>query len=136
MDIHQAEAGLKAWSPRRYGTPDVTKVGAILDDALAHDMFTQAAQAVRMPAGIDPISIHSPAGVFDAFFLVGGVGLLRTDLDAKVFKLLSETDVGANQAAPASRTQTTSPLGRSWPNGQRRSQNQQPQARPFPVDSQ
>jgi hypothetical protein len=36
--------------------------------------------------------------VFDAFVLVSGGGTLRTDLDVKVFKLLSETDVALNLA--------------------------------------
>lgn len=116
--IHQAVTGLKAWSPSRYGTLDVTQGGTILDDALSYDVFAQAAQAVRKPMGIDPMgglpvkrvfsigvsqsanrlvmyhnSIHPLGGVFDALSLVGGGGLLRTDLEVKVFKLLSETDV-------------------------------------------
>jgi Alpha/beta hydrolase domain len=39
-------------------------------------------------------SIHPLAGVFDAFFLYLGLGgLLRTDLDVKVFKVNTETDL-------------------------------------------
>jgi Alpha/beta hydrolase domain len=44
-------------------------------------------------------SIHPLASVFDAFLLGVGGGQLRADLDVKVFKLLSETDIAANQAA-------------------------------------
>jgi Alpha/beta hydrolase domain len=125
VGIHQPVTGLKAWSPSRYGTLDVTQGGTIIDDALAYDIFSQAAQAVRSSQGVDPMeglqaervlaigvsqsanrlviyhnSIHLLAGIFDAFFLVGGGGLLRTDLDVKAFKVLSETDVATlGQAA-------------------------------------
>jgi hypothetical protein len=123
--IHTAVTGLKAWNPSRYGTLDVTKGGAITDDALSYDIFSQAAQAVRSPLGIDPMgglpvkrvyaigasqsanrltlyhnSIHPLAGVVDAFSLIGGGRFLRWDMDVKVFKVLSETDIGGtmNQA--------------------------------------
>jgi hypothetical protein len=112
---------LKSWSPSRYGILDVTQGGTILTDALSFDIFSQAAQAVRSPAGISPMgalhvevilavgvsqsairglapyhnSIHPLANVFDGFFLVGGGGLLRTDLSVKSFKGLSETDIAA-----------------------------------------
>lgn len=122
--IHAPSTGLRAWSPSRYGTLDVTQAGAILDDSLSYDIFAQAAQAVRSPKGVDPMgglrverviaigvsgsanrlaiyhnSIHPLAGVFDAFLLVAGGGQLRTDLDVRVFKTLTETDVAGNQAA-------------------------------------
>ena len=124
VGVHQPVTGLKAWSPSRYGTLDVTQGGAILDDALSYDIFSQASQAVRNPAGVDPMgglhvervlatggsqsaarlvtyhnSIHPLAGVFDAFFLVVGGRLLRTDLDVKVFKVQSETDIAGIHAA-------------------------------------
>ena len=116
--IHTPVTGLRAWSPSRYETLDVTQNGQILDDSLCYDIYSQAAQAIRHPVGVDPMgglpvklvlalgvsqsanrlsvyhnSIHPLAGVVDAFsFYVGGT-LLRTDLDVKVFKTLSETDV-------------------------------------------
>ena len=118
VSIHQPVTGLTAWSPSRYKTLDVTQGGAILDDALSYDIFSQAAQAVRCPEGIDPMrglhvervfaagasgpanrlviyhnSIHPLAGVIDAFFLAVGGGRLRTDLNVKVFLFLSETEV-------------------------------------------
>ncbi len=123
--VHQTGTGLKAWSPTRYGTLDVSDGGSIRDDALSYDIFSQAAQAVRSPAGISPVgslavkrilavgvsqaairglapyynSIHPLTEVFDGFLLIGGGGLLRTDLSVNAFKLLSETDVaiGGNQ---------------------------------------
>ena len=113
--------GLKAWSPGRYGTLDVTEGGKILDDALSYDIFSQAAEAVRSPVGVDPMgglnverviaisananlatyhnSIHPLAGVFDAFLVAFNGGKLRTDLDVKVLKLLNETSIAGNQAA-------------------------------------
>jgi alpha/beta hydrolase family protein len=124
VGIHQPVTGLKAWSPIRYGSLDVTQGGSIADDSLAYDIFSQAAQAVRNPMGVDPMSglpvkrvfatggsqsaarlvdyhnaIHPLAGVFDGYFIVVGGGLLRTDLNVKVFKVLSETDVAGIQAA-------------------------------------
>jgi hypothetical protein len=116
--IHTPVTGLRAWSPSRYGTMDVTQNGQILDDSLCFDIFSQAAQAIRHPVGVDPTgglavrrlvaigasqsanllsiyhnSIHPLAGVVDAFsFYVGGTAL-RTDLGVKVFKTVSETDV-------------------------------------------
>ena len=116
--IHTPVIGLKDWSPARYGMLDVTQNGQILDDSLCYDIYSQAAQAVRHPAGIDPMgglpvklvvaigasqsanrlslyhnSIYPLAGVVDAFsFYVGGTAL-RTDLEVKVFKTLSESDI-------------------------------------------
>jgi hypothetical protein len=122
--IHDPATGLKAWSPTRYETLHVTHGGTILDDALSFDIYSQAAQAVRKPTGIDPMgglhvervfaiggstsaarlvtyhnSIHPLAGVFDAFVPIAGGGQLRTDLDVKVFKLLTESAIAGNQAA-------------------------------------
>ncbi len=111
-------SGLKAWSPTRYASLNLAS------DALSWDIFSQAAQAVRNPVGVDPMgglpvrrvlaaglsmaanrllmyhnSIHPLAEVFDAILLVGGGALLRTDLEVNVFKLLSETDVAGNANA-------------------------------------
>jgi hypothetical protein len=110
--------GLKAWSPVRYGTLDVTAGGTVTDDSLSYDIFSQAAVALRSTKGTRPLGSLQPARIFavgasqsagrlstyhnavhplhqvvDAFYLlVGGAGL-RTDLDVKVFQYLSETDV-------------------------------------------
>jgi hypothetical protein len=113
--------GLKAWSPLRYGTLDVTAGGTITDDSLCYDIFAQAAQAIRCPVGIDPMagldaklilaigasqsasrltiyynSIHPLHNVVDAFYLlVGGYGT-RTDLSTKIFQVVSEREVKNN----------------------------------------
>lgn len=118
VGVHQPVSGLRAWSPIRYGSLDVTAGGTVLDDSLSYDIYSQAAQALRNPTGVDPLgglrpqvlvaigasqsegrlvlyhnSIQPLAGVFDAFFLHIGGGRLRTDLDVKVFKMNSETEV-------------------------------------------
>ncbi len=91
-------------------------------DGLSWDIFSQAGQAVRYPQGTDPMgglkvervfavgwsqsanrlslyhnSIQPLANVFDAFGLMGNDGPavleLRTDVGAKVFKILPETDI-------------------------------------------
>ncbi len=129
--VHTPVVGLRAWSPTRYGTQspygalDLTQNGTITNDGLCWDVFSQAAQAVRHPQGVDPMgglhvvralaagysqsaqrlasyhnSIHPQAEVFDAFALIGLDGPvllpLRTDLDVKVFKVQPETNVAGN----------------------------------------
>jgi hypothetical protein len=121
--VHTPVTGLKAWNPSRYGSLDVPIVAGNVD-ALSFDIFSQAAQAVKMPLGVDPMgglhvervvglgtsgsatngilpyhnTIHSLAGVFDGFFVVigGSTAALRTDLDVKVFKLWTETEVAGS----------------------------------------
>jgi Alpha/beta hydrolase domain len=115
---------LKVWSPKRYGTLDVTAGGTIDGDALSYDVFAQAAQAVRTSGSANVMgglkvervfatghsqsagrlatyvnSVHPLATVFDAVVLHGGGGRVRTDLDIPVWKLLAETDVLGTQAA-------------------------------------
>ncbi len=126
---------LKAsWNPSRYGTLKIPNTGPIMGDTegLSWDIFSQAAQAVRHPQGVDPLgglpverlfavgwsqsanrlssyhnSIHPLANAFDAFALIGVHNQwlpLRTDLDVKVFKVLSEADVagtGGNRISQA-----------------------------------
>jgi hypothetical protein len=118
--IHAAVTGLRAWSPARYGTLDVTNGGAILNDALSYDIFSQAGQAVRDGAGgvlgdrlrVRHVlatghsqsagrlrtyynSIHPLAGVYEGFLIRGvpGASTLRTDLTTPIWKLNTESDV-------------------------------------------
>ena len=113
--IHNAATGLRAWSPGRYGTLDVRDGGTVTGDALAYDIFSQAAQAVRsVPAvmgGLNTKSViavgvsqsaghlapyvnavHPLAHVIDAAFLHIGGQLIRSDIDIPVLKLLSESE--------------------------------------------
>jgi hypothetical protein len=114
---------LREWSPDRYQSLDVNDRGDITDDALSYDIFTAAGLAVRGKANIPVLgslkaerliaighaqsaerlyhyfhSVHPlMPKVFDAVVLHGGGGKVRDDLNVRVFKLLSETDV-ASQA--------------------------------------
>lgn len=109
--------GLRAWSPVRYGTLDVTDGGTVLDDGLCYDIFSQAGQAVVHPVGVDPLaglhatrilaiggsqsafrlgiyydSIQPLAGLFQGFLLTGANPMARSDLGVPMFKLHTETD--------------------------------------------
>jgi hypothetical protein len=137
LGIHAPVSGLRAWSPTRYGTLDVTAGGTFTNDTLAYDIFSQAAQAVRYPSGADPLgglhvrqliavgisqsanrlvpyynSVQPVTGLFDGFLLIGGGGLLRTGAGPKAFKVLSETDL--NNQAQAAWRQPPSTRFRRW----------------------
>jgi len=131
---------LRTWSPTRYGTLDVTEGGAIVNDALAWDVYSQALQAIRHPRGVDPLgnlkvrrviadgesssaakltqyynAIHPTAGLADAFILNGAPEpnlLVRTDLETPAFKLLTETDVAV--IGHAQNRQADSDVLRTW----------------------
>ena len=136
--IHSA-TGLRAWSPTRYGSLDVTAGGTITDDSLSYDVFSQAVKAVRSPAGLDPLgqldpayvvatghsqsagrlatyynAVHPLADVVDAVVLHGGGGVLRTDTTTPVFRINSEGDVASGILSAAARAQADSPVLRSW----------------------
>ncbi len=116
---------LKQWSPSRYGTLDVSEGGAITNDALSYDIFTAAARAVKgatTPGVMGGLrverliatghsqsagrlytyftSVHPLAPIFDGVVLHGGGGILRPDLEVKVWKFLSETDVSGQTRQP------------------------------------
>jgi hypothetical protein len=119
---------LKEWSPARYGALDVDEGGKIAGDALAFDIFTAAAVAVRGKGSADVLgglkaarliaighsqsaallytyfhSVHPLIPkVYDGVVLHGGGAKVSEDLDVKVFKLLNETDVAgqANNRQP------------------------------------
>jgi hypothetical protein len=118
---------LREWSPTRYGSLDVTDGGAITDDAISYDIFGQAAQAIRSPAGIDPMGglevreiigkgasqsaarltpfynavqpLHEP--VIDLLYLAVGGGETRSDSPIPIFRILAETDVISSVARGA-----------------------------------
>jgi len=128
---------LKAWSPDRYGSLDVTEEGTITDDALSYDIYSQAGQAIRHPQGVDPLSglrprtmvalgesqsafrlstyvnsIHPLANVYQGFLLLSSLGNpIRTDPMAPVWKVLTEYDVGAFEASVR---QPDTSLYRTW----------------------
>ena len=113
--IHNASTGLKAWSPVRYATLDVRDGGTVGGDALAYDIFSQAAQAVRsVPVVMGGLhvqtiigmgvsqsaghlapyvnAVHPLAHVIDGAFLQVGGQIIRGDVDIPVFKVLSESE--------------------------------------------
>jgi hypothetical protein len=115
---------LKVWNKDRYGSLDVTDDGTIRNDALSYDIVADAGRAARNPHGADILgglkpqrvfatghtqssvrlasyvnSVHPLDPVFDAVILHGGGSKIRTDLNIKVWKLNSETDVIIGQAA-------------------------------------
>jgi hypothetical protein len=125
---------LKAWSPERYATLDVTDAGKISNDALSYDIFTASALLIRGKGKTDVMgglkverviatghsqsagrltiyvnSVHPLNPVFDAVMLHGGAGKIRGDIDTKVFKTFSETDV----RPPSARQPDTDKL-RTW----------------------
>jgi len=115
---------LKAWSPSRYGTLDVTQGGTITDDSLSYDIFSQAGQAILHPSGIDVLngmkprvilaigesqsafrlaayanSIQPLANLYDGILLLSSLGNpIRTDLNVPVWKILTEFDVASSEA--------------------------------------
>ena len=119
VGIHGTAAGLRVWSPVRYGDLDVTDGGTITDDSLSFDIWSQAAKAIWEPQDVNPLgnlvpnmviatgasqsqsylvyyhnSVHPLANLYDGFLLYLGVGrLLRTDLDTKVIKVNTENDI-------------------------------------------
>jgi len=116
---------LKVWNAGRYGELDVTKGGTINNDALSYDIFMQAGQALRSPAGIDVLGGLKPktfiatgesqsaqrlatfinavmplGNVYDGALLLSNFGQpVRSDPVVPVWKLLFEWDLQTGEAA-------------------------------------
>jgi len=109
--------GLKVWSPKRYGTMDVTASGKVTGDGLANDIYGQSAAAVRkvpeVLGGLRPTyviaagqsqsasrligylnAVHHRNPVFDAALLTvpPSYSPLREDLTIPIITVLSETE--------------------------------------------
>src|SRR5258708_38281017 len=54
---------LRALNAARFGGFVSTAGGTITGDALSYDIFSQAGQAIRHPAGVDPLGGLKPKGV-------------------------------------------------------------------------
>lgn len=123
VGLSAAQTGLKAWSPARYGTLDVTNGGKITGDALAADIYSQAGQAIRrVPAvlgGLKPTHViaagqsqsasrlgpylngpHHQAPVYDAALLTVSNQAIRPDIKIPVIKVLSETERNSARQQP------------------------------------
>lgn len=128
--------GLKAWSPTRYGSLDVTDGGTVTSDRLSYDIFAQAMQAARsvpsvlgglevertIAAGVSQSAgrlgvyvnaIHPLAPVADAVLLYIGGQRIREDLDIPVLKLLTETE-HVSQASELTSLQPDTDRIRVW----------------------
>jgi hypothetical protein len=123
VGLSAAQTGLKAWSPARYGTLDVTNGGKISGDALAADIYSQAGAAVRrVPAvlgGLKPTHLiaagqsqsagrlgpylngpHHRAPVYDAALLTVSNPAIRPDIKIPVIKVLSESERNSARQQP------------------------------------
>ncbi len=109
---------LRAWSPTRYGSLDVTGAGEYPGDQLSYDIFAQSAQALKTPGTVDPlrgldvdrvlaIGASQSAGrmttyynvvlpqeqaVFDGYAFIVGTAPSRVGPEP-IIQVLSETDV-------------------------------------------
>ena len=108
---------LRSWNPSRYGSLNVDVGGTVTGDALAYDIYSQAAQAVSHPTGVQPLGdlqpkmvlaigqsqsanqlaiyingVHPLHNAVDALILNAGGSLIRTDLDIPVWKVMNETE--------------------------------------------
>lgn len=121
VGVSAQNVGVNALKQRmgdRYSSLDVTDNGTVTGDGLSYDIFAAAGQAVRGKSGLSVLgglkaerviasghsqsagrlatyfnAIHPLTPVYDAVLLHGGGGKMRTDLNVKIWKLLSETDV-------------------------------------------
>ena len=109
---------LKQRAAERYSSLDVTDGGTVTNDALSYDVFTAAGAAVRGKGNLNVLgtlkaerliasghsqsagrlatyfnAVHPLSPMYDAVVLHGGGGKMRGDLNVKIWKLLSETDV-------------------------------------------
>jgi len=109
---------LKQRAAERYSSLDVTDGGTVSNDGLSYDVFTVAGAAVSGKGGLNVLgtlkaerliasghsqsagrlatyfnAVHPLSPVYDAVVLHGGGGKMRSDLNVKIWKLLSETDV-------------------------------------------
>ena len=129
---------LKAWSPTRYGTLDVTVGGTVNDDSLSYDIYSQAGKAIDSPTGVDPLhglipktiiatgesqsagrlanyanSIQVLANLYDGILGLSTLGnRIRQDLAVPFFKVLTEFDVTGFGEANVRQDDTA--LFRTW----------------------
>jgi hypothetical protein len=121
VGVSAQNVGVNALKQRmgdRYSPLDVTDNGTVGGDGLSYDIFAAAGQAVRGKSGVNVLgplkaerviasghsqsagrlatyfnAVHPLTPVYDAVLLHGGGGKMRADLNVKIWKLLSETDV-------------------------------------------
>ena len=119
-----AGRGLKQWNPTRYGSLDLTNGGTVTDDSQPFDIYSQIAQMLRNPRGIDPFegmkvtrvyaggasqggryliryynSVQPITRLYDGFLIGLSGGAPRLDHPTKLLKVYTENDVWRAQAA-------------------------------------
>ena len=127
VGVSAQNVGVSALKQRvadRYAALDVTDADTVKGDGLSYDIFTAAGMAVRGKSGQNVMgglkverviasghsqsagrlatyfnAVHPLTPVYDAVLLHGGGGKMRADLNVKIWKLLSETDVLGQVAA-------------------------------------
>ena len=129
---------LKAWSPKRYGTLDVSAGGTMNDDALSYDIYRQVGALIRhRGASVDFLGGLRPQHIiatgesqsalrlstyvnsvdpldheYDGFLLLSTLGMrIRPDIARPVFKISTEFDV---QDSEAGVRQPDGKLFRAW----------------------
>jgi hypothetical protein len=121
--LSNAQTGLKVWSPKRYGSLDVTAGGKVTGDGLSYDIYSQAAAAIRrVPAVLGGLrarlliaagqsqsagrlgpylnTVHARDPIYDAALLTVNNQALRNDLTIPVIKVLSETERNDSRSQP------------------------------------
>ncbi|WP_157263985.1 alpha/beta hydrolase domain-containing protein [Azohydromonas aeria] len=118
VGIHQPSTGLKDWSPKRYGSLDVTAGGAITDDSLSYDIYSQVIKAIKAPGNNQILGNLKPKAVLavgqsqsagrltsyynsiqpmhqlvDGFLVQVFGGPFRTDVSTPMMRIISETEL-------------------------------------------
>jgi hypothetical protein len=119
VGVHQPTTGLKDWSPTRYSRLDVTDRGTVTNDSLSYDIFSQVIVALRgqgwnqmMPGLKHPevvLAVGQSQSAFrlstyynsiqplhklvDGFLVMVFGGPFRTDIPAKMMRVISETEL-------------------------------------------
>lgn len=131
---------MKAWSPQRYSSLDVTHDGMAVRDELSYDIFSAVGKAISgsedATAGSPNVmgglqveqllatghsqsasrlavylnNIHPLEPIYDGVMVHGGGGRIRDDQEVKIFKVMAETDMRRRAATP----QPNSDTFRQW----------------------
>jgi hypothetical protein len=135
-----AGAGLKEWSPSRYGSLDLTDGGTITDDSQSFDVYTQIGELAKGQSSNDPLSdlhikdiyaggasqsgrflgvyyntVQPLAHVYDGFLFALSDSSLppRSGVGTKAIRVFTENDIYRG-AGVASQTVPDSPTLRTW----------------------
>jgi hypothetical protein len=135
-----AGAGLKEWSPNRYGSLDLTDGGTITNDSQSFDVYTQIGELAKGHSSKDPLSdlhikdvyaggasqsgrflgvyyntVQPLAHVYDGFLFALSDSSLppRGGVGTKAMRVFTENDIFRG-AGVASQTVPDSPTLRTW----------------------